>query len=129
MSLLAHYDITRRRINLVANGAKRTLSRVYEYTAAGPNGQPAAGIAAGGHFDPAHTGKHLGRHGNGHKGDLTVLTVDASGNATTAAVAPHLTAADVKGHSIMIHANGDNYSDQPAPLGGGGARIACGVVK
>ncbi len=31
--LLVHYDITRRRINLVANGAKRTLSRVYEYTA------------------------------------------------------------------------------------------------
>jgi superoxide dismutase, Cu-Zn family len=30
--------------------------------------------------------------------------------------------------SIMIHSGGDNYSDQPAPLGGGGARIACGVV-
>jgi len=29
--------------------------------------------------------------------------------------------ADVKGRSIMIHAGGDNYSDQPAPLGGGGA--------
>ncbi len=25
----------------------------------GPNGQPAAGMAAGGHFDPANTGKHL----------------------------------------------------------------------
>ena len=24
---------------------------------------------------------------------------------------------------------GDNYSDQPVPLGGGGARIACGVAK
>ena len=46
-----------------------------------------------------------------------------------AAVAPHLTVADVKGHSIMIHTGGDNYSDQPAPLGGGGARIVCGVVK
>jgi Cu-Zn family superoxide dismutase len=28
----------------------------------------------------------------------------------------------------MIHAGGDNYADQPAPLGGGGARIACGVI-
>ena len=37
--------------------------------------------------------------------------------------------ADVKGRAIMIHAGGDNYSDQPAPLGGGGARIACGVIK
>jgi Cu-Zn family superoxide dismutase len=29
----------------------------------------------------------------------------------------------------MIHAGGDNYSDEPEPLGGGGARIACGVVE
>jgi Cu-Zn family superoxide dismutase len=29
----------------------------------------------------------------------------------------------------MIHAGGDNYSDHPKRLGGGGARIACGVVK
>ena len=94
----------------------------------GPNGQPAAGMAAGGHYDPANTGKHLGPHGEGHKGDMPVLTVDASGKATEAVVVPHLTVADVKGRSIMIHAGGDNYSDQPAPLGGGGARIACGVV-
>jgi hypothetical protein len=40
-----------------------------------------------------------------------------------------LTLADVKGRSIVIHAGDDNYFDQPAPLGGGGARIACGVAK
>ena len=28
----------------------------------------------------------------------------------------------------MIHAGGDNYSDEPQPLGGGGGRIACGVI-
>jgi len=95
----------------------------------GPNGQAAAGIAAGGHYDPANTGKHLGPLGEGHKGDMPVLTVDAGGNATKAVTVPHLTVADVKGRSIMIHAGGDNYSDQPAPLGGGGARIACGVAK
>ena len=95
----------------------------------GPNGQPAAGIAAGSHYDPANTGKHLGPYGEGHKGDMPVLTADAGGKATKAVAVPHLTVADVKGRSIMIHAGGDNYSDQPAPLGGGGARIACGVVK
>src|SRR6266568_5875082 len=95
----------------------------------GPNGQPAAGIAAGGHYDPANTGKHLGPNGEGHKGDMPVLTVDGSGKASKAVTAPHLTLADVKGRSIVIHAGGDNYSDQPAPLGGGGARIACGVAK
>jgi Cu-Zn family superoxide dismutase len=95
----------------------------------GPNGQPAAGMAAGGHFDPANTGKHLGPGGDGHKGDMPVLAVDASGKATKPITVPHLTLADVKGHSIMIHAGGDNYSDKPEPLGGGGARIACGIVK
>jgi Cu-Zn family superoxide dismutase len=29
----------------------------------------------------------------------------------------------------MIHESGDNYSDTPKKLGGGGGRIACGVVK
>jgi len=95
----------------------------------GPNGQPAAGMAAAGHYDPANTGKHLGPQGEGHKGDLPVLTVDADGRATKDVVAPHLKVSDVKGHSIMIHAGGDNYSDQPAPVGGGGARIVCGVAK
>jgi superoxide dismutase, Cu-Zn family len=80
----------------------------------GPNDQPAAGMAAGSHYDPANTGKHLGPQGEGHKGDMPVLTVDA--------------VADVKRRSIIVHGGGDNYSDQPAPLGGGGARIACGVA-
>jgi Cu/Zn superoxide dismutase len=31
-------------------------------------------------------------------------------------------------HAAMQHPNGDNYSDTPKPLGGGGARIACGVI-
>jgi Cu-Zn family superoxide dismutase len=35
----------------------------------------------------------------------------------------------VKGKALMIHAGGDNYADQPKPLGGGGDRIACGVIQ
>lgn len=94
------------------------------------NGQKAAGLAAGGHFDPAKTGKHLGPESDaGHKGDMPVLTVGADGTAKAAVTVPHLKLADAQGHAIVIHAGGDNYSDQPAPLGGGGARIACGVVK
>ena len=42
--------------------------------------------------------------------------------------APALTLADVEGRTLMIHENGDNYSNEPKPLGGGGARIACGVI-
>ncbi len=96
--------------------------------AADLNGQKTAGLAAGGHFDPAATGKHLGPAGAGHKGDLPVLTVAADGKANTVLTAPHLTVADAKGHAIVIHAGGDNFSDQPAPLGGGGGRIACGIA-
>jgi Cu-Zn family superoxide dismutase len=29
----------------------------------------------------------------------------------------------------MIHDGGDNYSDEPAKLGGGGNRMVCGVIK
>lgn len=93
------------------------------------DGKLVPALAAGGHYDPAGTGKHEGYEGQGHLGDLPALTVEADGTATTAVTAPRLKMADVQGRSIMIHAGGDNYSDQPAPLGGGGARIACGVVK
>jgi Cu-Zn family superoxide dismutase len=94
------------------------------------DGRKLAGLGAGGHFDPAKSGKHLGpMSSDGHKGDMPILAVAADGTAKTAVVVPHLTVADALGHAIVIHAGGDNYADAPAPLGGGGARIACGVVK
>ncbi len=83
---------------------------------------------AGAHLDPAHTGIHAGPYGNGHLGDLPVLIVDADGKATLPLLSPRLKVADVSGHALMIHAGGDNYHDTPKPLGGGGARIACGVI-
>jgi superoxide dismutase, Cu-Zn family len=92
-------------------------------------GQMTAAQAAAGHYDPENTGKHAGPEGDGHKGDLPVLEVAADGTAKVTLTAPHLKVADAQGRALMIHAGGDNYSDQPKPLGGGGARIACGVVK
>ncbi|MBJ7448871.1 MAG: superoxide dismutase family protein [Parachlamydiales bacterium] len=87
------------------------------------------GMAAGGHLDPAHTEKHLGPYNDdGHLGDLPVIIVDQNGNATMPVLAPRLNVADILGHSLMIHEGGDNYSDQPAN-GGGGKRIACGVIQ
>lgn len=87
------------------------------------------GLAAGGHYDPHNTGLHAGPYGEGHLGDLPALYVDANGNATYPILAPRLQVADLRGRSLMIHAGGDNYSDNPEKLGGGGARVACGVVK
>jgi Cu-Zn family superoxide dismutase len=93
------------------------------------DGKAVPALAAGGHYDPANTGKHEGPYGSGHLGDLPALYVSADGKATLPVLAPRLKVADIKGRSLMIHAGGDNYSDTPAPLGGGGARAACGVVK
>jgi len=91
--------------------------------------KPVVGLAAGGHYDPAGTAKHEGPYGQGHLGDLPALYVGSDGKATLPVLAPRLKMADLKGRSLMIHAGGDNYSDVPAPLGGGGARMACGVIK
>lgn len=94
------------------------------------DGKKGAALAAGGHYDPQKTGKHEGPDAMGHEGDLPKLTVGADGSDTTAVTAPRLKSlATLRGHALMIHAGGDNYSDQPEALGGGGARIACGVVK
>jgi superoxide dismutase, Cu-Zn family len=86
------------------------------------------GLAAGGHFDPDKTGKHAGPHGTGHKGDLPVLNVGKDGKATQALIAPRLKLEDARHHSFIVHEGGDNYSDDPKPLGGGGNRIACAAI-
>jgi Cu-Zn family superoxide dismutase len=92
--------------------------------------QPVPAGAAGGQYDPQNAGKHEGPQGSGHLGDLPVLEVGADGAANATLTAPHIKdVASVRGKAVMIHAGGDNYSDQPQPLGGGGARIACGVLQ
>jgi len=93
------------------------------------DGQKVPGLAAGGHFDPAATGKHEGPYGAGHLGDLPAITVGADGKATLPVLAPRLQLENLAGRSLMIHAGGDNYADAPAALGGGGARLACGVIR
>jgi Cu-Zn family superoxide dismutase len=92
-------------------------------------GNRVPGLAAGGHYDPAVAGIHIGPYRNGHLGDLPALYVDADGKATHPVLAPRLKVSDLEGRSLMIHAGGDNYSDYPKKLGGGGSRVACGVVK
>lgn len=86
-------------------------------------------LAAGGHLDPQGTKKHGEPWGDGHLGDLPPLYVAADGTAVTPVLAPRLKLADVHKRSIMVHAGGDNHADHPMPLGGGGARVACGVIE
>ena len=106
---------------------------LHEHADCGPslkNGQMTAAGTAGSHFDPQKTGKHAGPMGAGHLGDLPLIEIGADGKVSSKVplTAPRLEVADLHGHALVIHAKGDNYSDQPEPLGGGGARVACGIV-
>ncbi|MCF9033723.1 superoxide dismutase family protein [Acinetobacter nectaris] len=72
-----------------------------------------------------------GPHGTpltGHLGDLPLLTANNGGHVQEKSIAPRLKLANIKGHAMVIYSGGDNYSDTPKPLGGGGSRIACGVI-
>ncbi|MCR6652451.1 MAG: superoxide dismutase [Cu-Zn] SodC [Cellvibrionaceae bacterium] len=92
------------------------------------DGKITAAGAAGNHYDPEQHKKHDGPWGAGHAGDLPSLNVSINGTATQTLMIKRLSINDFYGKALVIHAGGDNYSDYPEPLGGGGARIACGVV-
>lgn len=93
------------------------------------DGKMVAALGAGGHYDPKSAGRHSFPWGTGHLGDLPALFVDENGVANSPVLAPRLKMADLKGRSLMLHAGGDNYADIPKPLGGGGPRVACGVIQ
>ncbi|NPB02919.1 MAG: superoxide dismutase family protein [Thermotogae bacterium] len=89
--------------------------------------------AAGGHFDPYHTGRHgnpndpIGTH---HSGDLPNMKSNAKGEAilnfTTKAFTVVPSPYSVLGRSVIIHAGADDYKSQPA--GNAGPRVACGII-
>lgn len=98
-----------------------------EPSVSGGNVTPAG--AAGGHYDPKNTNRHGAPWGDGHLGDLPALYAGPQGNADHPVLAPRLQMSDLRGRALMVHAGGDNYADEPQPLGGGGPRVACGVIK
>ena len=89
------------------------------------------GMKAGGHWDPAETKAHsFPWDDKGHKGDLPALYANKDGVASYPVLAPKIkNISELKGKSVMVHIGGDNHHDKPAALGGGGARMACGVIK
>ena len=98
----------------------------------GPNdqGQIVAGGAAGKHWDPAGANAHQGPEGQGHLGDLPAFVSSPDGTGNIAGAAPRITnVTQLRDKALMIHAGGDNYRDEPKPDGGGGPRIACGVIR
>lgn len=93
------------------------------------DGKTVPGGAAGSHYDPKKTKRHEGPYGDGHLGDLPSLVVNKSGQAVRPLFAPRIKVSNIRTRALIIHAEGDNYADTPKKLGGGGARIACGVIN
>jgi Cu-Zn family superoxide dismutase len=89
------------------------------------------GMSAGGHFNP--TGKPHGDPNapDHHAGDMPMLQVDASGNATLSAELGPMTVGsgvtDIVGKSVIVHKDPDDFKTQPT--GNSGARVACGVIN
>lgn len=87
--------------------------------------------SAGGHFNPG--GKPHAHHGKPerHAGDLANLKANSEGNAVYVFETTLLTVTpgpnSVVGRAVVIHANPDDYTSQPA--GNSGPRIACGLIR
>lgn len=62
-------------------------------------------------------------------GDLPNIYANADGSVNAEVSTPTLLTSlkDADGSAIVIHANPDDHTSQP--IGGAGARIACGVIK
>jgi Cu-Zn family superoxide dismutase len=95
-------------------------------------GQPVPAGSAGGHLDPAKTGRHEGPYGNGHLGDLPNLIVEADGVARIPMLAPRAKLADLAGRALVIHEAADRYeveSGHHHAHSMGGGRMHCGVIE
>jgi Cu-Zn family superoxide dismutase len=90
----------------------------------------ADGSSAGGHFNPTNMQHGNPASGPHHAGDLPAITADRNGRArlTTRISGVTLDQGDnaIIGRAVVVHADPDDYTTQPA--GNSGARIACGVI-
>ena len=91
-------------------------------------------LAARGHYNPLGKEHGLDSPAGPHAGDLPNLTVNEDGvghlNAKTdrVTVSPGPTTLfDTDGSALIIHAMPDDQLTQP--IGGSGARIACGIIE
>jgi Cu-Zn family superoxide dismutase len=86
----------------------------------------ADGSSAGDHFNPDQRPHGPSYREGGHAGDLGNLIADSSGVAQALFEVDGLTLDNVVGHSVIVHANGDDLVSQPS--GNAGPRLACGPI-
>lgn len=87
--------------------------------------------SAGGHFNPTYQPHGHPGSASHHAGDMPNQHANAAGVASVDVLDPDIelgtgSATDVLGRAIIVHAQADDYTSQPA--GAAGARIACGVI-
>ncbi len=125
-------------VNVKVDGLSEGLHGIHIHTVGNCASAPGPHSAAGGHFDPHATVTHgqnnINAATNGyHAGDLPNLVVDADGrgvlngetNGATLTIGLD-SLLDANGSAIVIHAAQDDLMTNP--IGGSGARIACGVI-
>lgn len=97
----------------------------HDFTSAGAHVHGPAAVVHG-LLNPAQT----------DSGDLPNIHVGADGKAMVEIFSPFIALSDAPGRqnlldadgsAVVIHANADDHTSQP--IGGAGARVACGVVK
>ena len=97
----------------------------HDFTSAGSHVHGPSAVVHG-LLNPAHS----------DNGDLPNIHVGADGKAMVEVFSPFVALSDVwgrqnlldaDGSAVVIHASADDHTTQP--IGGAGARIACGVVK
>lgn len=89
--------------------------------------------SAGSHWNPSQMMHGNAASGAHHAGDVGNLTATADGKASLSftssewSVGDGVTATDVVGHAVIVHASADDFVTPNT--GNAGARQACGVIK
>lgn len=84
------------------------------------------GSSAKGHYNPSGSKHGHAGQGEHHAGDIPNLKADAAGVVRQSVELHGVMLKDLVGRSVVIHADPDDYTSQPA--GNSGKRIACGVI-
>ena len=88
-----------------------------------------AGMAAGGHWNPADAGHGFPNEPEHHLGDLGNVLINSDGTGSTVKTSTELAVKDgpssVVGRAVIYH---DKHDDGTGAVGNAGARPGCGVI-
>lgn len=83
--------------------------------------------SAGSHYNPFNKEHGFENPKGHHAGDLPNFETGTSGGAHVELKVANLYLSQLKGHSLVIHADADDYLTDPS--GNSGARVACAVLN